>query len=132
MFRQQRAWIRSRGAEMKPAERQRLTAVAVGEKLKVADLDEAGRQDMEQEAADELGRIELHDATAVVVSGVPPSEAHLSVVEAEESSVGDGNPMGVPGQILQHMFGPSERRLGIDHPLSPTHVPKQRVKSAWC
>jgi hypothetical protein len=117
---------------MKPAERQRLSAVAVGKQSEVADLDEAGRQDMEQEAADELGRIELHDAAAVVVPGVSPSEAHLAVLEAEESSVRDGNPVCVAGQILQHMFGPSERRLGIDHPLSPTHVPKQRVKSAWC
>ena len=87
---------------------------------------------MEQETADELDRIELHGAAAVVVPGVPPSEAHLSVVEAEESSVGDGNPMGVPGQILQHMFGPSERRLGVDHPLFPAQGSKQRVKCAWC
>jgi hypothetical protein len=56
-------------AEMKPAERQRLTAVAVGEQSEVADLDEAGGQDMEQEAADELDRIELHDAAAVVCAG---------------------------------------------------------------
>jgi hypothetical protein len=27
--------------------------------------------------------------------GVPPAEAHLAVIEAEESSVGDGNRMGV-------------------------------------
>ena len=117
---------------MKPTESQRLTAVAVGKQSEVADLDEAGRQDMEQETPDELDRIELHDAAAVVMPGVPPAEAHLSVVEAEQSSVGDSDPVCVAGQILQHMFGPSERRLGIDHPLSPTHVPKQRVKSAWC
>jgi hypothetical protein len=117
---------------MESTQSQRLSAVAVGEQPEVADLGEACRQDMEQEAADELGRIELHDAAAVVVPGVSPSEAHLAVLEAEESSVRDGNPVRVAGQILQHMFGPSERRLGMDHPLSPTHVPKQRVKSAWC
>ena len=54
MFCQQRAWIHSGGAEMEPAEGERLTAVAVGEQSEVADLDEAGGQDMEQEAADEL------------------------------------------------------------------------------
>jgi hypothetical protein len=116
---------------MKPTESQRLTAIAVGKQSEVADFDEAGGQDMEQEAADELDRVELHDAAAVVVPGVPPSEAHLAVIEAEESSVGDGNPMGVAGQVLQHMFGSSERRLGVDHPLSPAHVPKQSVKCAW-
>jgi len=116
---------------MKPTESQRLTAIAVGKQSEVADLDEAGGQDMEQEAADELDRVELHDAAAVVVPGVPPSEAHLAVIEAEESSVGDGNPMRIAGQVLQHMFGSSERRLGVDHPLSPAHVPKQSVKCAW-
>ena len=103
---------------MKPAQGERLTPVAVGEQSEVADLDEAGGQHMEQEAADELDRIEGHDAAAVAMTGVPPAEAHLSVVEAEESSVGDGNPMRVAGQVLQHMFGSAERRLGVDHPLS--------------
>jgi hypothetical protein len=132
LFCQQRAWIRCGGAEMKSAEGERLTAVAVGEQSEVADLDEARRQDMEQETADELDRIELHDAAAVVVPGIAPSEAHLSVFEAEESSVGDGNPVRIAGQVLQHMFGSSERRLGVDHPFSQAHVPKQSVKCAWC
>jgi hypothetical protein len=53
---------------MEPAESQRLAAVSVGKQPEVADLDEAGRQGMEQETADELDCIELHDAAAVVVS----------------------------------------------------------------
>ena len=100
-FCQQRARIRSRGAEMKPAQGERLSAVAVGKQSEVADLDETGRQLMEQEAADELYRVEGHDAAAVAMAGVPPPEAHLSVIEAEEPSVGDGNPMRVAGQVLQ-------------------------------
>jgi hypothetical protein len=75
---------------MKPAPGQRLLAVAVGKQSEVTDLDEAGGQDMEQETADELDCIKLHDAAAVVVPRIPPSEAHLTVIEAEESSVGDG------------------------------------------
>ena len=47
--------------EMEPAKSERLLAVAVGEQSEVADLDEAGGQHMEQEAADELDRIEGHD-----------------------------------------------------------------------
>jgi len=86
---------------------------------------------MEQEAAYELDRIELHDAVAAVMPGVPPSEAHLFVIDAEESSVGDGNAMGVAGQILKHMFGSAERRLRIDHSLSVAQCPKQGVKGAW-
>ena len=117
---------------MEPAKSQRLTAVAVGKQSEVADLDEAGRQDMEQKAADELDRIEGHDAAAVVVPGVAPAKAHLAVVEAEEPSVGDGDPMRVAGQVLQHMFGSAEGRLGIDHPLFSAQGTEQRVKCARC
>jgi hypothetical protein len=116
---------------MKPAQGERLSAVAVGKQSEVADLDETGRQDVEQETADEFDRIEGHDAAAVAMTGVAPAEAHMSVVEAEESSVGDGNPMRVAGQVLQHMLGSAERRLGVDHPLSPAQGPEQRVKGAW-
>jgi hypothetical protein len=98
----------------------------------VADLDEAGWQDMEQKATGELHRIELHDAAAVVISGVAPAEVHLTVLEAEESSVGDGHAVRVAGQILQHMFGSSERRLGVDHPFCSAQGTEQRVESAWC
>ena len=68
---------------MKSAEGQCMSAVAVGEQSEVSDLDEAGGQDMEQEAADKLYRIEAHHAAAVVMAGGSPAEAYLSVVEAE-------------------------------------------------
>jgi len=83
LFCQQRAWIRRGSGEMESTQSQRLPAVAVGKQSEVADLDEAGGQDVEQEAADELCRIEGHDAAAVVVPGVPPAEAYMAVIEAE-------------------------------------------------
>jgi len=131
LFGQQGARICSVGAEAEPAVGQCLPAVAVGEQSEVADLDEAGGQDMEQEAADELDSFEAHDAAAVAMPGVPPAEAHLSVFEAEQPSVGDGDAMRVAGQILQHMFRSSEGRLGVDHPLCSAQGAKQSVKCAW-
>jgi len=65
--------------ETESTKHQRLSAVAVGEQAEVADLDEARGQDVEQEAADELDRIEGHDLDAVIVFGVPPAKAHLAV-----------------------------------------------------
>lgn len=117
---------------MGPAQVQCPAAVAVGEQSEVADLDEAGRQDMEQEAADELDRIEVHAAAAVAMTGVSPAKADLSVLEADESSVGDGDPMGVSGQIFQNMLGSAKRRLGIDHPLSSSEASEQRIEGARC
>ena len=46
LFGEQGVAVRSGGAEMKPAEVQALTAVAVGEQSEVADLDEGGREHM--------------------------------------------------------------------------------------
>ena len=116
-FGQQCAAVRDDGVEMTPAQGEGVAAVTVGEQPEVADLDEAGWQDMEQEAAYELGCIESHDAAAVVMSGVSPAKADQSVVEAEESSVGDGDAVGIAGQVLQHVFGSAERGLGVDDPL---------------
>ncbi len=85
---------------------------------------------MEQEAADELDCVEGQDAAAVALSGISPAKAHLSVIEGEQPSVGDGDAVGVAGQVLQDMFGSAERRLGVDHPLSPAQRMEQGVKCA--
>jgi hypothetical protein len=85
---------------------------------------------VEQEAADELDRVESHDAAAVVMSGISPAKAHLSVVEAEQPPVGDGHAVGVAGQVLEDMFRSAEWRLGVDHPISPTQHIEQGVKCA--
>ena len=65
--------------EVQSAKRKCPSAIAVGEQAEVADLDEARGQDVKQEAADELDRIEGEDLDAVVVFGVAPAEAHLAV-----------------------------------------------------
>ena len=121
----------SRGLEVLPAESKRLTAIAVGEQTEVADLDEATRQHVKQEATDELNRIEAHDLDAVVVSGVAPFKTHLSVVQVQEPAIGDGNTMGVACQVLQDMLGTAERRLGIDDPLLSAQRGDHCVEWAW-
>ena len=97
---------------MDPAQGEGLAAVTVGEQSEVADLDEACGQDVEQEAADELDRVEGHDATAVVMPGVSPAEAHLSVVEAEQPSVGDGDTVGIAGQVASQTDTPESVPFG--------------------
>ena len=97
--------------EMDPAEGESPTAVAVGEQAEVSDLDEACGQGVDQEAADELDGIEGHDCAAVVMSGVSPAKAHLSAVEAEQSPVGDGNTVGIAGQVFSTCSGPPKGGL---------------------
>ena len=74
-----RGCVGSGSVEVQSAKRECPSAISVGQQAEVADLDEARGQDVEQEAADELDRIEGHDLAAVVVFGVAPAEAHLAV-----------------------------------------------------
>lgn len=87
------------------------------------DAVEAARQDMEQEAADELIDRERHDLLSVadVAVEVLVAEGAASLVEGDPAAVRDGDPVGVAGQVGEHCLRPRERRLGIDHPaLLPT------------
>jgi len=113
---------------MNSAQGQRPSSISVGKQAKVANLHETGREDVKKEAPDELSSLECDGATAVVVPRVAPAKAHLSVLKADEPSVGDGDPMRVAGQILQHMLGSAERRLGVDHPLLTSQASKQKVE----
>ena len=55
------------------------------------------------------------------VRGVGPvilvAEAHLSVIEVEEPLVGDGDPVGVAADVVEHLVGAGEGWLRVDHPL---------------
>jgi len=97
----------------------------------VADLEEAGGQDVKQEAADEHDRIEAHDLDAVVVFGVAPAKAHLAVYEIQKSAVSNGDGVGIASQILQHMLGSAEGWFGIDDPLLGVQPPQQGVELRW-
>ena len=103
---------------MNSAQGQRVASVPVGKQTKVPNLHETGREDMKKEAPDELNSLEPYGAAAVAVPRVAPAKAHLAVLDAYQPSVRDGDPMRVACQILQHMLGSTEGRLGVDHPLS--------------
>ena len=62
---------------------------------------------------------ESHLAALTVMSVVLPAKGDVFVVQRQQSVVGDGHAMRVAGQILQDMFRPSERCLGVDDPILP-------------
>ena len=92
-------------------------AVTVGEETEVTDLDEARGQDVKQEAADELCRLEGHHLDAVAIFRVSPAKADPIVGQAHQSAVGDSDAVGVAGEILQYLFWTPKGRFGVDHPL---------------
>ena len=84
----------------------------------MSDAVKAARQNVDQEAADELGGGERHDLLAITTFGtiVLPSEADAGSIAGDQPAVGNGDTVGIARQIGQHGLWPAERALGIDHP----------------
>ena len=113
------------------AERQECGSVAVGEESEVADAHETGRQQMEQEASQELIYSQSHEALLVAMCGIAPAESDVAIGEGDQSGVGDGDAMGVGAEISQHMFRSAEGLLGIDDPVVAEQYPQPSSEGAW-
>ena len=86
-------------------------AMTIGEEAVVADAMEAVGKRVQQEAADELERVERHDLRPAVMAIVPPAEADAIVGHADQPGIGDGDAMGVAAEIRQHLLGPPKGGL---------------------
>jgi hypothetical protein len=92
--------------------RQEFGATAIGQEAERADADKAVGQDVKQETSQELLRGEGHRPVLIIVCIILPAEGNLVVLEGQEAVVGDGNAMGVAGEIAEHMMGAAEGWLG--------------------
>ena len=92
---------------------------AAGQQTVVPDPVEPVWQDVDEEPADELARLERHGLVAAgsLDPVVLVAERDAGRVGGDEPAVGDRDPVGVAGQIGQHLLGPGERPLAIDEPL---------------
>ena len=126
------AVIGGRGRRWRLGDRQQTAAIGelggaltVGEIAVVADAMEAVRQDVEQEAADELVGAKGHHLLLVVVAIILPAEADPAFGESHQAAVGDGDAMGVAAEIIKHLLGSAERALGVDDPCDRTSPGKE-------
>ena len=73
---------------------------------------------MDQEAANELVGVDRHKLVASIALGpvILPFESHAFAVEGDQPAIGNGDPVGVAGQVGKHSVGSAKRPLGIDHP----------------
>ena len=101
-------------------------AAGVRQEAEVADAAEPFRQDVEQEATDELVGVERHHLGLVVGAIILPAEADATVLAGEEPAVGDRDAMGVAAEIVEHLLRPAEGTLGVDDPFDVA----QRLKMA--
>jgi hypothetical protein len=72
---------------------------------------------MEQEAAQELLRIERHPSLLIPVGIILPAKGNPVPVEGYEAVVGDGYAMGIAGEIAEHMMRTAEWGLAVDDPV---------------
>ena len=70
---------------------------------------------MQQKTPDELADWQGHDLAPLRVPVVLPSEADLFVGHRDEPIVGDGDPVRVAAEIIEHLM-PAEWPLGVDDP----------------
>lgn len=89
---------------------------AVGHPPEVTDAWKSFWQHMQQEPAQELMVGKSHDAVLALMSVVFPAKRYAVFVDAKQAVVGNGDAMGVTGQILQNVFRTAEGRLGVDDP----------------
>ena len=111
-----------------PAEFQRIPALRIGQKSEVADLDEAGRKDVEEKAADKLDGIQRHEFGLVAMGRISPAESDAAILHRHQAPVGNGNPVGEAGQILEDLLGSAKWTLGMDHPLLVFEFSKEPVE----
>src|SRR5262245_40072285 len=84
-------------------------AVSVREDAEVADANEAIRDDVEEEPADELLGLQPHDFDLIGVGIVLPPEANRRAFQTEDALVGDRNAVGIAAEVVESLHGAGER-----------------------
>ena len=108
-----------RGLEELAAEGEVGFTIAVGVESVVTDALEARWNGVQQKAADKLIRIQGHRSLLLWIGRavVFVAEAHLAIVVADETVVGDRYSVGVPSEIVDRLVWPAERGFGVDDPV---------------
>jgi hypothetical protein len=89
---------------------------AIGEEAVVTDSHESGRQNVQQETANELFRGKGSCLPPISVGAISVAELHLPVIAGQQAVIGDGDAMRVTSQIVQELLGAREGWLRVDDP----------------
>ena len=75
------------------------------------------RGDVQQQTPQELHGVQRQGAQAVATLVILVAEGHLAMLEGHETVIGDGDAVGIAGQVLEHMLGVLDGLFGVDDPL---------------
>src|SRR5258708_10361756 len=71
-----------------------------------------------------------HDLLLAAVGIVSRAEEDAIALEGHETMVGDGDAVGIAGQVVENMFGATEGWLGVDHPVLLAEFPEEAAECA--
>ena len=111
-----------------PAERQQSLTAAISQVTEEADAHKAMGKHMEKEAAQKLFCCDRHQLLFAAVSVIFPAERHLTIGEVDEPVIGDGNAMGVAGQVMKDVLRAAEWRFGVYDPVLAEERTKKRAE----
>ncbi len=72
---------------------------------------------MEEKAANKLDGVQRHEFGLVAMGRVSPAESDPAILHRDQAPVGNGNPMGIAGQIFEDLLGSAKGTFGMDHPV---------------
>ena len=89
----------------------------------MADAMKTAGQYMEQETPHEFTGIQRHGLVARASLGavILPTEGDMVLIHGDQTRVGDGDAVGVTGQVGQHDGRTGEGPFGVDHPFTAAH-----------
>ena len=99
------------------AERQQGLAAAVGQEAGEADAHKAMWKHVEKKTAQKLLCCHCHELLFAAVGVILPAERNLIISQGNDPVVGDGDTMGVVGQVMKNVLWAAERRLGVHDPV---------------
>ncbi len=74
-------------------------------------------QYVKKEPSDELVRFERHGLLTVLICVISPAERDIAIPVGEDAVIADGDPVGIPAEVLKDPLGATEGRFAIDDPL---------------
>jgi len=83
----------------------------------VPDTDKAAREHVQKESLNEVGASRVRSLRAAAALSITIAKGDPTLLEGDQPFVPDGDAMGVPAQIAQHLRRPGQGRLAVDHPL---------------
>jgi hypothetical protein len=104
---------------------------AISEEAEVANPHETIREDVEQEATDELIRLKRHRTKSIGVSSIAIGEGHAALIQREDAIVGYGDTMSVAAEVIENFVRDRERPLRIDNPLLGCERTSELVEGYW-